>query len=188
MGLFETWMKAFCSLPFDLPYSNYRNGMKAHRELKKEITKLFEAQRQIRAANGSEPTSSGSIVVDMMLMIQQDLIEKGEGIHLDDEELMDTLLVFLMAGHETGIRFKPTEKRKYFNFLTLIIVISGIVSIMRYLGEHTDIQEKLNEEVKRLSPDGEELTFKQVSCWKFKALVLISSLKGAVYELSDSGS
>jgi len=79
--------------------------MLAHRELKKEITKLLEAQRQIRAANGDEPTlsSSGSIVVDMMLMIQQDLIEKGEDIHLDDEELMDTLLVFLMAGHETGL-------------------------------------------------------------------------------------
>ena len=117
MGLFETWMKAFCSLPFDLPYSNYGNGMRAHRELKKEIIKLFAAQRQIRAANGNEPTSSGSIVVDMMLMIQQDLEEKGEeDIHLDDEELMDTLLIFLMAGHETGIWFKSGRKKEIFQF------------------------------------------------------------------------
>jgi len=64
--------------------------------------------------------------------------------------------------------FKSTEQWKYFNFLTLIIVISGIVSIMRYLGEHIDIQAKLNEEVKRLSPDGEELTFKQVRFWQSK--------------------
>jgi len=78
--------------------------MRAHRELKKEISKLFEAQRQIGAANRNGPTSSGSIVVDMMLTIQQDLEEKEEeDIHLDDEELMDTLLVFLMAGHETGM-------------------------------------------------------------------------------------
>lgn len=96
--LYETWIASFTSIPINHPFSKMRKALRARQELMDGVRRLFEQQRKRRYAE------SKCLVVDMLLVLQKTLQDNGgvEGIVMSDQELIDNLLVFLIAGHETG--------------------------------------------------------------------------------------
>ena len=56
------------------------------------------------------PLESSDSVITLLLKIQMELEEQGgeDGVLLDEDDVVDNLLVFLVAGHETG-KFVESE-------------------------------------------------------------------------------
>jgi len=149
IDLYETWIASFFSVPVDLPFSTLRKGLNARKRLKVGITKLLEQARKDYRIGKTKESTRPATVIEILFRIQNTLEQEGgsEGVLLSDEDISDNLLVFLLAGHET--------------------VLSGMTSMMMLLGKYPHLREKCREEVKRISPDGEELTHEQVRAMTF---------------------
>ena len=108
-NLYQQWISAFTSVPLNLPFTTMGKGVNARTILKDHVRELFRKERDNMKNKPKETAApnSGSTVVDMLLLMQQESCDKGgeDGIILEDDELMDNLLLFLVAGHETGFYF-----------------------------------------------------------------------------------
>ncbi|KAJ7553574.1 hypothetical protein O6H91_06G103800 [Diphasiastrum complanatum] len=107
------------NMAIDLPGTPFNRALKARRKLKLRLQKIMDARRASVLAP-SNPDALDS------LMRSKD--EDGQG--LEDDEIIDTILAFLIAGHETSAH--------------------AIVWIMYFLQKHPQALHKLKEEQQQI--------------------------------------
>eukprot|EP01087_Luapelamoeba_hula_P024648 TRINITY_DN9466_c0_g1_i1.p1 TRINITY_DN9466_c0_g1~~TRINITY_DN9466_c0_g1_i1.p1 ORF type:complete len:507 (-),score=97.25 TRINITY_DN9466_c0_g1_i1:68-1531(-) len=163
--LYEAWIQAFSSIPLEwVPSSwGYPKGLRALELLKRHVSELLDNARASMTAKseGRAPVGKdGGVVTEMLLQMQRDLVERGgeDGVVMSDGDLVDNLLLFLVAGHET--------------------VLSSMCTLMRVLAQHPEIIEKARAEVKAVCPNVEEpLTYDDVSSLPYISAVVKEVLR-----------
>ncbi|KAL6049353.1 hypothetical protein QOT17_020509 [Balamuthia mandrillaris] len=156
--LYEEWIAAFTSIPLHLPGGTLNKGLYAKEQLRRKVKALLEEAREGRTKD--TPTKQPkSTVVLMLLRLAEEMEAAGgeEGVFFDDEFMIDNLLIFLLAGHET--------------------VLSTMCSLMKVLPEHPEVMRKAQEEVRNVVPDGEELTFEHVQSLHYCTAVVKEVLR-----------
>ncbi|KAJ7529486.1 hypothetical protein O6H91_15G053500 [Diphasiastrum complanatum] len=102
------------SLAINLPGTPYNRALKARRKLNLRLQSIIKERREgVHASN-----------LDVLNTMMQSKDEDGGG--LEDEEIMDTILAFMLAGHETTAH--------------------AIVWVMYFLHKHPQAWQKLKEE------------------------------------------
>ncbi|KAL6049352.1 Cytochrome P450, family 26, subfamily C, polypeptide 1 [Balamuthia mandrillaris] len=141
--LYEEWINGFSSLPFHIPGRGLVKGLAAKEQLRHNVKALLDEAREEKTKGTSSKQHKATVVL-MLLRLAEEMEAAGgeEGVLIDDETLIDNLLIFLLAGHET--------------------VLSTMCSLMKLLPEHPEVMRKALEEVRNVVPDGEELTFEHV--------------------------
>ncbi len=107
VNLYEAWIAAFAAVPINLPFTVYGKGLAARQKLIKEVETLISQakQRKEQQQGRKEESLKIKLPLDILLDFKQQLEEEGghNGILLDDVDLIDNMLLILVAGHETGI-------------------------------------------------------------------------------------
>ncbi|KAI3427118.1 hypothetical protein D9Q98_007055 [Chlorella vulgaris] len=111
---FATWLEGLFSFPVAIPGTAFARGLKARDELMRRIHASLELLEQRRAAKGSSddaargdaaaggpaPASNGAEQPILMELLMASRDERGEGLTRD--QLADTVLTLLFAGHDTS--------------------------------------------------------------------------------------
>ncbi|UYZ64635.1 cytochrome P450 [Hymenobacter weizhouensis] len=108
---------ATAPVPFNLPFTQYRRGMQGRGLLQEYFGRVLQERRQAPAA-------------DMLSHLCQ--AEGADGQRLTDAEIVDHLIFFLMAAHDT--------------------TASTLTSLFYELGTHPDWQERLRAESQAAHP------------------------------------
>ena len=122
MDLYRTWMAGFGAVPLDLPGTSFRKAMEAKEKLMKHTkeaylksrTKVRVERRAAKKAEEQSPAPSPSrggprrSLVEMAMHLQESPAKAAYQKHsevpltVDDDEMVDNLLIFIVASHETG--------------------------------------------------------------------------------------
>eukprot|EP01089_Gocevia_fonbrunei_P012067 TRINITY_DN2756_c0_g1_i2.p1 TRINITY_DN2756_c0_g1~~TRINITY_DN2756_c0_g1_i2.p1 ORF type:complete len:221 (+),score=38.24 TRINITY_DN2756_c0_g1_i2:89-664(+) len=130
MGLYEAWVGGLESLPINIPYLGLSNALSARKKLQDHIKELI-TKSQEKKTQSDFPT-----VIDVLMDKKVEIENKGgiDGYILTEEDVVDNLIIFLIAGHET--------------------VLSAMASLLKNISENPESSTKLQEELKsKLKPD-----------------------------------
>ncbi|KAL6049356.1 hypothetical protein QOT17_020512 [Balamuthia mandrillaris] len=141
--VYEEWIHAFSSLPLRIAGSAFMRSLAARKQLQQSVKALLDqAQRE---QNNPSENQQKETVVSMLLRVAAEMKAcgeaGGEGVVLDEDTIIDNLLLFLLAGHET--------------------VLSTLCTLMKVLPQHPEVVRKAQQEIQQKAPSGEDLTYER---------------------------
>ncbi|KAE9612575.1 putative beta-amyrin 11-oxidase [Lupinus albus] len=155
-GLFAEMFDGLFSLPLNLPGSVFHKALKARKKLTSIIQPVVDERRKM-IENGSREGKKD--LADILLQI-----EDGNGKKLENEDIVDLLLGFLAAGHESTA-----------TTLTWVVI---------YLTDHPEILKKAKEEqeeiLKKREPSQKHIDIKEI-----KQMVYLGKVIGETLRLAN---
>ncbi|XP_027336880.1 beta-amyrin 11-oxidase-like [Abrus precatorius] len=154
-NLFSLTYNAIFSIPINAPGFAFHKALEA----RKKIAKIVQSVVDVRKMKIESGQTERKDLIDILLQVNGD-----QGQRLEDEDINDLLLGFLLAGHESSG--------------------TGLMSSMIYLSENPDIMKKAKEEqeeiMKRRPPSQKRLSIKEV-----KQMVYLSKIIDEMLRLSN---
>ncbi|KAG5588975.1 hypothetical protein H5410_039489 [Solanum commersonii] len=152
--VYTIYLKGFLALPINLPGFAYHRAFKARENLVKIFQSVIDERKVM---NMKDESRSKGNMVDLIMAIEDD-----EGRRLNDEEIIDLLIVYVFAGHETTAH-------------------TAAWAIM-YLEQHPEFLQKAKEEqeeiVKRRHPDSDKkLSYDEIRQMKYLTKVIDETLR-----------
>ncbi|WMV40225.1 hypothetical protein MTR67_033610 [Solanum verrucosum] len=152
--VYTIYLKGFLALPINLPGFAYHRAFKARENLVKIFQSVIDERKVM---NMKDESRSKGNMVDLIMAIEDD-----EGRRLNDEEIIDLLIVYVFAGHETTAH-------------------TAAWAIM-YLEQHPEFLQKAKEEqeeiVKRRLPDlDKKLSYDEIRQMKYLTKVIDETLR-----------
>ncbi|KAL6066063.1 hypothetical protein QOT17_009848 [Balamuthia mandrillaris] len=157
--VYEEWIQAFSSLPLRIAGSTFMRSLAARKKLQQSVKALLhQAQRE---QNNPSENQQKETVVSMLLRVAAEMKpcgeEGGDDVVLDEDTIIDNLLLFLLAGHET--------------------VLSTLCSLMKVLPQHPEVVRKAQQEIQQKAPSGEDLTYERVQSLSYCTAVVTELLR-----------
>ncbi|KAJ8552696.1 hypothetical protein K7X08_020089 [Anisodus acutangulus] len=152
--VYTIYLQGFLALPINLPGFAYHRAFKA----RENLVKIFQSVIDERKVMNMKDESRGKCnMVDLIMAIEDE-----EGKRLSDEEIIDLLIVYAFAGHETTAH-------------------TAAWAIM-YLEQHPEFLQKAKEEqeeiVKRRLPDSDKnLSYDEIRQMKYLTKVIDETLR-----------
>ncbi|KAL8246381.1 hypothetical protein R6Q59_007597 [Mikania micrantha] len=122
-SLFNIFLKGIIGLPIDLPGTRFYNSKKAASAIKTELMTIIKARKL--ELNKQKGSSSQDLLSHLLTSSNEN------GMYLTETEIANNIFVLLFAGYDTS---------------TVTITL-----LMRRLGEHTDVYEKVLKEQLEIS-------------------------------------
>ncbi|XP_040998199.1 beta-amyrin 11-oxidase-like [Juglans microcarpa x Juglans regia] len=146
----------------NLPGSAFRRGLKARKELIKIFQSILEQKKEI-IANNSNQTEAKKDLMDLLLGVRD---EEGRG--LEEEDIIDILIVLMLAGHESSAH--------------------GATWAVIYLSQHPEVLRKAKEEqveiVKRRPSTQKGLSLDEIRQMNYLSMVINEMLRRASLSVS----
>nr|ABD60225.1 ent-kaurenoic acid 13-hydroxylase [Stevia rebaudiana]ACD93722.1 ent-kaurenoic acid 13-hydroxylase [Stevia rebaudiana] len=122
-SLFNIFLKGIIELPIDVPGTRFYSSKKAAAAIRIELKKLIKA-RKLELKEG-KASSSQDLLSHLLTSPDEN------GMFLTEEEIVDNILLLLFAGHDTSAL--------------------SITLLMKTLGEHSDVYDKVLKEQLEIS-------------------------------------
>ncbi|KAK7266276.1 hypothetical protein RIF29_18918 [Crotalaria pallida] len=152
-GLVNELLDGFFCLPVDLPGSVYHKALKAREKLRSILQPIVEERRMIMNSGLREGKKD---LADILLEIKDE-----NGKKLENENIVDLLLAFLAAGHDTTA-----------TALTWIVI---------YLTDHPEIMKKAKDEQEEIlrtrQPSQKQIDIKEIKQMVYLAKVIDETLR-----------
>ncbi|CAJ1929061.1 unnamed protein product [Sphenostylis stenocarpa] len=140
------------SLPINLPGFAFYKALKA----RKKLTKLLQGLVDRKRRNNNAKTKTKKDMMDLLMEVKDE-----EGRQLEDEDIIDLLLVFLLAGHESSAH--------------------GILWTIIYLTQHSHLfqrAKKEQEEIIQARPSTQKgLNLKEIKQMEYLSKVIDEMLR-----------
>ncbi|XP_039167236.1 ent-kaurenoic acid oxidase 2 [Eucalyptus grandis] len=141
------------SAPINFPGFTFHRGVKARRELIKILQAVVDERKALKGRNGSITRKN---MLDMLMEVEDE-----DKMKLEEEDIIDILLMYLLAGHETSAH--------------------GTMWAALYLHEHPDILQKAREEqeeiISRRPATQSGLTLKEIRQSQYLTRVVDETLR-----------
>ncbi|PHU08404.1 hypothetical protein BC332_20264 [Capsicum chinense] len=142
--VYTIYLKGFLALPINLPGFAYHRAFKARENLVKIFQSVIDERKVM---NTKDESRTKCDMVDLIMETEDD-----EGKRLNDEEIVDLLIVYVFAGHETTAH-------------------TAAWAVM-YLEQHPEFLQKAKEEqeeiVKKRLPDSDtKLSYDEIKQMKY---------------------
>ncbi|CAN4077329.1 unnamed protein product [Withania somnifera] len=152
--VYTIYSKGFLALPINLPGFAYHRAFKARENLVKIFQSVIDERKVMDMRDKSRTKCD---MVDLIMAIEDD-----EGRRLNDEEIIDLLIVYVFAGHETTAH-------------------TAAWAIM-HLEQHPEFLQKAKEEqeeiVKKRLPDSDKkLSYYEIKQMKYLTKVIDETLR-----------
>ncbi|XP_047151617.1 beta-amyrin 11-oxidase-like [Vigna umbellata] len=151
-NLYRDFSRGIKSLPINLPGFAFYKAVKA----RKKLTKLLQGVVELKRRSNSRKRKTKRDMMDSLMEVKDE-----EGKQLEDEDIIDLLLVFLLAGHESSAH--------------------GILWTIIYLTQHSHFfqrAKKEQEEIMQARPSTQKgLNIKEIKQMEYLSKVIHEMLR-----------